>query len=202
MSKNIEKIIYINLERRTDRKQEIEKELAEKGLQFERFNAIQTITGCVGCTLSHIQVLKLAKERGYKNVLVLEDDFMFLVDKHELESNLEQFFELNIPYDVCMLSYNLIQSESVANVSCVGKVLEAQAASGYLVNSAYYDTLIELWESAVVQLEKTGEHWLYTCDQIWKTLQKKDNWYYFRTRLGKQRPSWSDLGNRFMDYGM
>ena len=200
MSRSIDKIMYINLEKRTDRKEEIEKELQDKNLHFERFPAIQTAQGCIGCSLSHLQVLKLAKEKGYSNILILEDDFMFVVDKAELESNLEHFFSLQLPYDVCMLSYNMQQSEPIPDSTYVGKVLEAQTASGYIVHSRYYDTLIQLWESSVISLEQTGQHWIYALDQIWKYLQRKDNWYYFTKRLGKQRPSWSDLGNSFADY--
>ena len=201
MSHLIDKIIYINLDKRTDRKAEIEQELQHNNLRFERFPAIQTPEGCIGCSLSHLQVVKLAKERGYNNILILEDDFMFLVNTEELEQNLQEFFSLQLPYDVCMLSYNLQKSEPLPNISCVGKVLEAQTASGYLIHSRYYDTLIALWETSVISLEKTGQHWIYALDQIWKTLQQKDNWYYFTTRLGKQRSSWSDLGNTFADYG-
>ena len=78
MSHLIDKIIYINLDKRTDRKAEIEQELQHNNLRFERFPAIQTPEGCIGCSLSHLQVVKLAKERGYNNILILEDDFMFL----------------------------------------------------------------------------------------------------------------------------
>ena len=68
MSNNIDKIIYINLERRKDRKEHIENVLNKYDLQYERFEAIQTEGfGILGCGLSHLQVLKIAKKRNYKN---------------------------------------------------------------------------------------------------------------------------------------
>ena len=111
MSEFIDKIIYINLEKRKDRKIEIEDELSKFDLlsNAERFNAIENDTGIVGCTESHLNVLKLAKERGYKNILILEDDFTFLLSKEEFEKNLKLFFDSKINYDVLMLSYNLIR---------------------------------------------------------------------------------------------
>ena len=205
MSDNIDRIIYINLDYREDRKDEIESEIEKMNLteKTERFRGIRVVDqGILGCTKSHLAVLKLAKERGYKNVLILEDDFEFIVSKEEFERELSTFFESGIDYDVCMLSYLLTQEEEPeSNDQNVKRVIEAQTASGYLVNAKYYDTIIELYEWAWPLLENTKAHWLYANDQCWKTLQKKDNWYYFANRLGKQRASYSDNSMTYMDYG-
>ena len=37
--------------------------------------------GCLGCLLSHYNIIKIAKERNYKNILILEDDTFFTFDK-------------------------------------------------------------------------------------------------------------------------
>ena len=88
MSHFIEHIFYINLEHRTDRRAEIESELDAYGLKYERFNAFYTPPdGFIGCAQSHLAVLKLARERGYKNILIVEDDFKFVVSKEEFEGN-------------------------------------------------------------------------------------------------------------------
>jgi len=200
MSHHIDKIIYINLNRRTDRRAEIEEEMNRFGLEYERFEAIETPGfGSYGCGLSHLQVLKLAKERGYKNILIFEDDFKFLVTKEEFEKNLTQFFELDLNFDVCMLSYNLLESKNTDHDFLL-KMLEVQTASGYIVNSNYYDKLIELYEWAMPLLNETKAHWIYASDQVWKKYQKEDQWYCFKTRIGKQRPSISDNSGDFVDY--
>ena len=200
MSHNIDKIIYINLNKRKDRRNEIEQELNNFSLEYERFEAIETPShGIIGCGKSHLSVLKLAKEKNYKNVLILEDDFMFLVSKEEFEENLSNFFSLNLDWDVCMLSYNLIKSKQLNN-NVVNKVVEVQTASGYLVNNHYYDKLIQLYEWALPLLEQTGQHWIYANDQIWKQYQPNDNWFYFITRIGKQRLSYSDNTERVEEY--
>ena len=60
MSENIDKIIYINLNKRADRKEQIEHELNAFDLSYERFEAIETNGfGCLGCGLSHLAVLHL-----------------------------------------------------------------------------------------------------------------------------------------------
>lgn len=188
--------IYINLDRRQDRRVQIESELAKMNLTAERFPAIARSPGGLGCTHSHLAVLKLARARGYESVLVFEDDFAFSVEPEEFHSAMK-----SIPssFDVILLAYNLIRG-SPTNLPTLGRVFEAQAASAYIVHSRYYTTLIEQWEKGVELYEANPhQHWLYINDQYWKPLQLKGVWYYFLRPLGMQRPSWSDLGQKFMD---
>ena len=222
ISNYIDKVFYINLEHRTDRRQEIEGELNNFNIPYERFNAYSTLDiGIVGCTKSHLEVLKEAKKRKYKNILIFEDDFKFIVSKEEFEKNIIMLYETklncanngnngnnvnnssinSINFDICMLSYNLIKSKSNIEIPFLIKVLEVQTASGYIVNETIYDRLIDLYEYALPLLESTQQHWNYANDQIWKHLQPNSNWYCFTQRLGIQRPSYSDNGKSFCDLG-
>ena len=73
-------VFYINLESRPDRKEHIEGQLKTVGFpNVERFNAIKMPNGDgrIGCSLSHIKCLEIAKERGYSHVLICEDDTLF-----------------------------------------------------------------------------------------------------------------------------
>jgi GR25 family glycosyltransferase involved in LPS biosynthesis len=200
MSNNIDKIIYINLNKRSDRKVLIEGELNNFILPYERFEAIENSDfGCLGCGYSHLAVLKMAKDKGYKNILILEDDFMFVVTKEEFEKELSDFFNLYPDFDVCMLSYNLNKFEPTKYDNIL-RVLDAQTTAGYIVNNKYYDALINLYEEAMPLLKSTQMHWIYANDQIWKQLQPKDNWYCFSNRIGKQRPGYSDIANSYVEY--
>jgi GR25 family glycosyltransferase involved in LPS biosynthesis len=193
MSKYIHHIFYINLDKRTDRREEIEGELASHDLVAERYSAVHTPhSGIVGCGYSHLNVLKLARERGYKNVLILEDDFEFMVSKEEMEEMLTTFFESNVDYDVCLLAWIIQKSEEVPQYPFLRKIIDGQTAAAYLVNSKYYDKLIELYDWAIPKMEATNHHWLYANDLVWKRLQPADNWYYFVKKIGKQRDSYSD----------
>ena len=202
MTRNfVDRIVFINLDRRPDRKGEIEGELKKVGLKnFERFAAIaDEKNGAIGCCKSHLAVLKKAKERKYKNVLVLEDDFEFLVDKAVLFSEIEKLSK--VPFDACLLAYNtpnLYDSDH----AFLYKITDAQTASGYIVQAHYYDTLINCWEEALRKFEETGDEAHYTCDQSWKALQAKDSWFCFKTRIGKQRKSYSDIIKGEVDYNV
>jgi len=202
MTSNIEHIFYINLAHRTDRRSEIEHELESMGLssQAERFDAIFMKPGAFGCGYSHISVLKLAKERGYKNVLILEDDFMFVVDKETLETQCKLFFENVKEYNVCLFGYNTIKSEE-CEFPFLQKVLNSQTTSGYLINENFYDILIDNFETAMINLKNGFIHWIYSIDQYWKILQPSSAWYQFKNRIGKQRPNYSDIAESIVDYG-
>jgi glycosyl transferase family 25 len=194
--------LYINLDHRTDRREELEAELAKAGItHYERFPAIRSNPGIIGCGLSHLAVLKLARSRGYRNVLIFEDDFEFLVDRETFWKYMEDLFAEVKSYDVVMLAYAIDKSEPFSPLA--KKVLEGQTASGYIVHSRFYDTLIELYEDAIPKLISTGEHWIYANDQVWKKLQPTSEWYATTTRIGKQRASMSDSGTQpvFTDYG-
>jgi glycosyl transferase family 25 len=199
MSHNIDHIFYINLAHRTDRRAEIENELNLFGLSYERFDAVST-PGCgsIGCSYSHLGALKLAKERGYKNVLIFEDDFRFTITKDEFEERIARLFDSKIEFDVCMLGYKLLRGGDT--VGDLTRAYDAQNMSGYLVNQCIYDTLIGLYEWSSPLMKSTKQHWKYACDQAWKPLQSKHYWYCFTPKMGNQRPSYSDNTERFENY--
>jgi len=202
MSHNIDRIFYINLDKRTDRREEIENELKQVNLydRAERIEAIPTPNqGILGCTMSHLKAIRTAKERDYNNILILEDDFQFTIEKEEFENQITRLFENMPTFDVCMISYN-IQRSVETNHDFLRKVLEAQTASGYIINKCFYDKLINLYEWAIPLLEQTKEHWNYANDQCWKRLQPEANWYALATRCGKQRAGYSDNSEKFEDH--
>jgi GR25 family glycosyltransferase involved in LPS biosynthesis len=66
---NIDKVFYINLERRKDRYEQINKELEIFPIEkVERFNAIEE--GKIGCLKSHLEVLKRigVQREGYSDL--------------------------------------------------------------------------------------------------------------------------------------
>jgi len=195
----IAKVLYINLEYRSDRRTQIEGELASVGLSGERFSAIRRQPGYIGCMESHLAALEYAKASGFQNVLLFEDDFQFIVDRSTFNKELTDFFNLEIPYDVLMISYNDLKPTPLNDV--ITKAIDVQTASGYLVHERFYDTLIANWKHALPLLVQTDKHWLYSCDQSWKTLQPGADWFCLKRRIGMQRSSYSDIANRIVNYG-
>ena len=198
MSENIDKIIYINLKKREDKKTYIENQLNKFELEYERFDAIEYPTqGNVGCSLSHLAVLKLAKERGYKNILILEDDFTFNVSKNEFENNLKQFFDLELHYNVCMFYYDQAAELHHTEFPFINRIKQSNYTVGYLVNNNYYDHLIQIIEESIPKLIETKAHWNYAIDTCWRELQRKDIWYGFRPMISTHAYFESDCTDGF-----
>ena len=74
----LKNVYYINLEERKDRKELVENELNELGWEYERFNAIKTTNGRVGCSMSHLKLIQLAKEKNLDYIVIVEDDIQFM----------------------------------------------------------------------------------------------------------------------------
>jgi len=197
---HIHKVMYINLDRRTDRRAEIESELANYGIEAERFPAIHNNSGIIGCGMSHLEVLERARREGWENVLILEDDFTFIVSKEVFNEELRKFFDAKIPYDVLMISYYLLKSAPYNETIC--RTLEAQTASGYIIHSRFYDTIIQNLKEGLKQLIATNHHWDFANDQYWKRLQATSEWFCLNRRIGIQRPGYSDLMGRVVSYNI
>lgn len=188
----IEKVVYINLEYRTDRRQHIQQELsifpAEKIIHF---NAIKHNKGGIGCSMSHIGVLELAIKNNWKNVLIVEDDLQWknFDNGHSILSNL-----VKNPYDVIMLS-----GHSVKYNRKTYKLQNCCARTAYLVSNHYYQTLLNNYKTGLVLLEKDfrGSH---RGDMYWNRLQERDKWYIIMPQMCMQQPSFSDIEKRHVDY--
>lgn len=78
-------IVYINLDHRKDRKKEIEHELKNLNLYKKAYRIpayCDPLNGTKGCLISHIYALNFAIRKGAKNVLILEDDCIFIKNKN------------------------------------------------------------------------------------------------------------------------
>jgi len=194
-------VYVINLDRRKDRIQDFTQQMDIVGLPFQRFSAIETKPGVLGCAMSHLSILKDARRLGLKNVLIFEDDFNFK-NPDIFWSTITDFFAKNIEFDVLMLAYALQKAHPYGEGLL--KVLEAQTTSAYVVHQRFYDKLIQHNEESVSLLSSTGQHWNYAVDQAWKKLQPNACWLAVDPRLGYQRASATDTGMTpgYADYGM
>jgi len=91
----------LNLEKRIDRLEHIQKEMSYIGWDYELFKAVDTGSH-LGCTLSHIAIIDIAIERDYEYVMVIEDDCSFMpyaksfIEKLDIELENTEFGILNL----------------------------------------------------------------------------------------------------------
>ena len=192
----IDKIIYINMDARTDRNERILTELERIGFakeKIQRFSA-SSYQGCpnTGCLVSHASVLEMAYDMDLKNVLVLEDDFVFIDDAEKVRNDLTTFFEREMDWDVLMLTTcAAVVSEHTDDL--ISRISSSGNGAGYIVNRSMMLELSTLFKSNVENLFTTKQHWIYQNDILWKTLMPSSKWYMFNHYLGYQQEGYSDL---------
>ena len=199
-------IYYINLDKRRDRNSEFLGEMARVNVvNFTRIPAIYTPKqGALGCSLSHIKALETFLNSARSTCCILEDDFTFVLGQRQIAS---LFKSLDmVPYDVCMLSANVLSSEATEH-TFLRKVRDAQTTAGYCVSRTYAPTLIANFKEGAAKLkegfEMDGKKEPRFClDIFWKSLQATAKWYVVSPKMGIQRESYSDIEERSVRYGV
>jgi glycosyl transferase family 25 len=196
---DIKNIFYINLESRPDRKLHFENQMRMLGLTAIRFNAIKNDCGAIGCTLSHLALLKYAKKNNLDHILIMEDDIMFL-NPQVFTYNLNNVLTNHNNFDVLLIAGNNMGEYTRLNKFCV-KISKCQTTTGYLVKNHYYDKLIQNFEEGVNNLKQNLTlSCNYAVDQYWTSLQMKDKWYLVTPLTVTQKPDYSDIEKRQINY--
>ena len=198
----IKNTLFINLEQRTDRLEHVQSELSKLGIQGERVNAVKSKIGAIGCTLSHIRCLELAKQRGYEYVFICEDDITFM-NPELLMKNLTKFHEEdNMMWDMIIIGGNNVPPYQKINENCV-RVFYCQTTTGYIIKNSYYDTLLKNFKESATLLMKNptpeGKK-IYSLDIYWKRLQMQDFWFMITPPTVTQYENYSDIEERNTNY--
>ena len=200
---NIERILFINLSHRHDRKERLLAELKGVGINEDKIIRIDAhadpLNGHKGCAISHIKALDYAIEHNLSNVLILEDDFVFTHPKEEVDAYVSRFFtHFENAWDIFLLGSNVIEYEATDHPQ-LKRVLCAQTTHSYVVNNHYLPILKKCFEFSLSMMKdeiyffETTEN-LHAIDHVWKILQPHGRWFIGSETIGKQGESFSDIG--------
>ena len=192
---DITNVFYINLTERADRRAQVEQQLSKVGLpNFNRFNAIKLPNGALGCSMSHLKCLQLAKERNLDHILIVEDDIIFL-NPGIFIGQLNKFLQHNKEWDMLLIAGNNVPPYRVVDETCV-QVSWCQTTTGYLIRKQYYDTLINNMKEGINMLIREPKNKImYAIDKYWLSLQKKDMWLLLVPLTVSQREGYSNIEN-------
>ncbi len=212
-----DKIICINLNRRSDRWNQVQQQFRKAGIVAERFAAIDgnpmkwshvrnkdkppgakdnKFRGVAGCMASHVNIWKMAKEKGWKNVLIVEDDCDFV---HELQQRFtERIGQVPIDWDLLYLGGI---HETRGGVYIPEKISPHIVRAKRMITTTCYaikDTCYDLAIDTVLEQEP----WFHTAvdGYLGAYVQSKCNTYAFQPPLAWQRASFSDIVNDHRDY--
>lgn len=188
------KIVCINLDRRPERWQRMQQELARHGLgPVQRFAACDGVTmakpagwihsdGAYGCLRSHVEVVREAQRSNAPSVLIFEDDTVL---DSEFQSKFASFSK-EVPDDWDMLYFGALHKDEPAQISeHVGRITKANSTYAYALKNTVFDAFIEL--------NARAEHVL---DMNSYLLQERFNCYCFMPNLAWVEAEYSDVQNR------
>jgi GR25 family glycosyltransferase involved in LPS biosynthesis len=189
---DIKHAFYINLDSRPDRKEFVETQLKTIGIEATRFNAIKLKNGAIGCSMSHLKCLEIAKANKWPHVLIVEDDINFL-NPELFVTQLNKFLFNHKNFDVILIAGNNIPPYKTIDDTCV-QVTRCQTTTGYLVNGHYIDILINNYKTGIQNLmREPANHFEYAIDKYWFNLQQTGKWYLIIPLTVTQRADYSDI---------
>ena len=216
-----DKIICINLDRRPDRWAEVQLQFIKAGItNVERFSAVdgnprgwghvkdriegkginyikpESFGGVAGCIASHTDIWKMAKEKGWSNVLIVEDDCDFI-------DNLPIAFAERIkqvPHNWDLLYFGGVHETRGGKFipepisQHVYKCARMITTTCYAINTSIVDMAL-----GIVFEE---EPWFHTAidGYLGAYIQPKCNAYAFHPPVAWQRGSHSDIQEQYRDY--
>ena len=208
-------IYCINLSRRLDRRQEMERKFKEVDMKVEFFEAIDGSAfpsfhklqsdGYFGSLMSHLSAYKKSLDAGHDKIMVIEDDLKVNKDIHRAWFELTQhipndwgmiyFSYIPLSEDHQMWNYNLINDKFVSGGVCAG-VFEAQnlfSLMGYCINGKMMETIIEVYK----EIGPTEE----LDNMITSRLQKNDEYkiYAVSPQLFVGTDTMSDGTNTYLE---
>lgn len=198
-----DKSLFINLDSRPERRELAEKEFNKHSLNVERVSAVKgnpgyktnIIDGHVGCILSHVKCINMAKENNWDTVLIFEDDV-------ELKDNCNELFDdyyVRVPKDWQLLYLggnhwgNCLQykdgSKQLKIADNVYRTYMTLTTHAYAIKYTMYDYAISTLLSMTLEV-----------DMLYSQMQEKCKAYCLRPNLAWQRKGWSDINNTACDY--
>lgn len=195
----VDAIYCINLDDRKDRWNEFVKQIQKHNLWVERIPGIKGSNmnlefppeikeGAVGCALSQLFAIKLAKQNKLKSFLLLEDDVEF--DEEITNKFSKLYFEIPNDWDMIYLGGQHYHGMNLQQVSehvykCEYTLCAHSVIFKYSVYNKFINKLIDITKP---------------CDVHYAESHKEINAYVIVPHLTWQKNSYSDIEKVNVDY--
>jgi GR25 family glycosyltransferase involved in LPS biosynthesis len=188
----LDAIIYINLENRSDRKDLLLKELEALSTNMSKVHKVSGVympkNGHKGCIQSHILALNMIKLNAprWKRVLILEDDAELTEKPDQFNAIISQAMskldEIDPDWNVIMLAtaWKLLHQDSNKKLSlevinaqgekmplALERLKKATTSSAYIVKDTYVDEILNLFDTCNRHMEP---------EKLSMTEQKHEPW--------------------------
>lgn len=190
----------INLDHRTDRWQQCQEEFSKHHIfNVQRLSATYgnpdnlkhnmqqlPILPNIGVTLSHLRILKYAKENNLEDVLVFEDDVVFADD---FNKKFDAYFN-DIPKNWDMIYFSDTNVGGLESVTeNIWRTFGSLTSHSYIIKNSVYDKFIDIFE----KLENVADFSYAENHQYIKA-------YIYLPHITYQRAGISDIQGTYVDY--
>ena len=197
---DIDSVIYINLDSRPDRNEEILNELKKINMPTEkvhRLSAIKRGWGALGASLSHVACMKFITEKGWKRTLILEDDAGFEPSERWNTGVTDVNKKLNSEdYDVIFLG-GFVRDPTgpiKTELPTLFRTKNTSCGHAYIVKGSYAPKIQECLETGIQMIMKNPPNKeQFHLDNAWTSIMKMDKWFVTIPTLAYQRESYSDI---------
>lgn len=189
-------IFYINLDIRKDRNLSMAQELSKHKIKASRISGVirkkigshKINLGQLGCLLSHKNIILDAIRNQYHYILILEDDIIF---KDYETSNIYEYWSL-LPsdWDMFYLSGNNFMGLNKIN-DRIYKTNGTLSTCAYAIRQKSYNKILSILTSKIYDKP---------IDSYYAELHKHINAYVCVPSIAYQKPDFSNIENRFVDY--
>lgn len=198
----IDKFIYINLKKRTDRNKHILNELKKFQVPDEkiiRFEAIEHIRGHIGCSMSHLKVAEMFRDSGDKAWCIIEDDHYFTKSYEKTDGYIKEFLE-NENYDVLVGLTCALKASPIPG-NRFFRVLQTSMTSFYIAKKNIAEALIASHKQSIRSFGKNFDKRGINVDHMWYHLMKVFVFVspYFDP-ISAQLDDYSDIRKKKMNY--
>lgn len=200
-------IYYINLAKRTDRREQIESQLYNLNIVAERWNATKgnpwgwlpnMLANEAGCLDSHYKLLKHLEKKQVKSALILEDDAVFVED---FNFKFYEFYRKIKEWDMLYLSVNFNEVHpAIGKINQkidknVIKINYGLTTAAYAVKGSLIPILLEEIEKNISNTRRVNP-----IDIVYALYHPNIKVFAAYPNLIKQAPGWSDVRSEYVDY--
>ena len=176
----VDKVFCVSLINRKDRRQKIKKHLKKRKIQFKFYNAVKnTQNPAKGCLQSHLNIIRQAKQKNLKAIMILEDD-CFFIKKPVLP-------EPPKDWDMLYLGGNL---EEVIEKKENWNQMRCWTTHSYIIKQNMYDIIIKGLSDYNKEIDR------YYCEEIHKTYKC----YMAEPQITKQMAGYSNIEKKKVNY--
>lgn len=217
-------ILYINLDGRPDRRIHCEHELAKLDIpdkHITRLPAVKVPDARVGCSMSHLRALRMARDLGWPEVMIVEDDIRFTQPEWYSAALRAVLDSPDAGFDVLLLAGNLAKHLADAQTHpnshpiaaelpgaaaltpqpTLHKVTRCWTTTGYIVKAHFYDTLIDNVSDGIKRLLNSPHFGSAFCiDVYWQHLMPYSEFLIVAPRTVSQLHAFSDIERKVVDY--